>query len=163
NVYVMDSQHATVGPTDDPVPTTGTLLLSAFSFSGSGANAKLTPLYIDQPLYQWVDSGSNDAILNPVLAVDAGTYPNSTPASIPPAGIVKDANANNIYIAWASNDIQDSQIDYSAGGFNPNRIELMVSSDGGLTFSGVTTVNNGGATTATLAGGLIYTNPNDGN
>ena len=162
NAYVLDLQHATVNPTDNPVPATGTLVLSKFTFSGSGNSAKVNTDFINQVLYQWVSNTTGDAMLNPVLAVDPGTYPNSTPASIPPAGVAKDPQANNVYIAWASNDIPDSQVVY-AGGFNPNRIELMVSSDGGLTFSGVTTVNNGDPSTATLAGGLVYTNPNDGN
>jgi subtilisin-like proprotein convertase family protein len=162
NVYVLDLQHATVTPTGNPIPATGTLVLNKFSFAGSGGGTTLKTDFINQVLYQWVSNTTGDAMLNPVLAVDPGTYPNSTPASIPPAGVTKDPQANNVYVAWASNDIPDSQVVY-AGGFNPNRIELIVSSDGGQSFSGVTTVNNGDPSTATLGGGLVYTNPDDGN
>jgi subtilisin-like proprotein convertase family protein len=162
NVYVLDSQHAAVGPTDDPVPTTGTLLLSKFTFTATGGGTTLSADFIDNVLYQWVDSSNDDAMMNPVLAVDPGTYPNSGPATTPPAGITKDPHANNVYVAWVSNDIPDSQVDYT-GGFNPNRIELIVSSDGGQSFSGVTTVNNGGPTSVTLSPGFEYINPDDGN
>ena len=163
NVFVLDSQHDTVTPKTTPIPASGSLLLSSFSFSGAGANATLTANFIDNPVYQWTDSTIDDAVLNPVLAVDPGTYPNSTPASNPPAaGIPKDPFANNVYIAWASNDIPDPQVNYT-GLFNPNRIDLIVSSDGGQTFSGITPVNTGGATSVTLSGGLSYINPDDAN
>ena len=162
NVFVMDSQHAAVTATGNPVPASGALVLSEFSFSGTGASAVLNTDYINQPVYQWVSNTTGDAVLNPVLAVDPGTYPDSSPTSSPPAGIPNDPHANNVYIAWVSNDIAAGEVNYP-GLFNPNRIELIVSSDGGQSFSGVTTVNNGGATSVPLPGGLTYVNPDDGN
>ena len=145
NAYVSDLQS-------------GTITLSKFTFTGTGSSAAITPSFIDEPLYT-----AGSAVLNPVLAVDQGTYPNSGPSTSPPSGITRDPFANNVYVAWTSNDLPDPLVIYGPDNvFNPNRIEVIVSSDGGQTFSGVTTVNNGAASTVTL-GGLTFTNPDDGN
>ena len=70
------------------------------------------------------------------------------PEPIPP-----DPHANNVYIAWASIDVEPANPNpYTALGFNPNRAELVVGTpisnpsgnEESLAFSGVTTVNVGG-------------------
>jgi hypothetical protein len=167
NAYVLDSQHAAVAtsPTGSPIPTAGVMALSKFTFSGTGSGATIAPDYINNVVYQWVSNTDGDAVLNPVMAVDPGTYPNDTAESTPPAGLAQDAHANNIYIAWVSNDVQPAEVTYPGvfGLFNPNRIQLIVSSDGGQSFSDPTTVNQSGETTATVGSGVTFDHPDDGN
>ena len=70
------------------------------------------------------------------MAVDSA--PSSPPAAKP------DPHANNVYIAWASNDHALANPNVYGTNFNPNRAELVVSSDGGNSFSGIETANIGG-------------------
>ena len=127
NVYVLALQ--TTGAGD------GALTMTEFNFSGG------TPAQVSLPnngiIYQWV-SGS-DGVTTPVLAVDQAPPDSSDPY------------ANDVYIAWASTDIEPADtLPYTGPGFNPNRAELVVGTpissplvpnERSIAFSGATTVN----------------------
>jgi subtilisin-like proprotein convertase family protein len=122
NVYVLALQ--TTGTAD------GALTLTKFSFSTN------TPQFVFENIVtQWLPA--SDAALNPTLAVD-------TAPSNPPVGVPTDPLANNIYVAWASVDHNVANPNVYGSNFNPNRTELVVSSDGGQSFSGIITANTGG-------------------
>ena len=132
NAYVLALETAADG---------GALLLTKFNFSGDTPNPVALPN--NGIVYQWVGtSGSGaDGVTSPVLAVD--TAPSHS----------TDPHANNVYIAWASVDVEPANPNpYTARGFNPNRAELVVGTpisnpsgnEESLAFSGVTTVNVGG-------------------
>src|SRR5262249_21711925 len=123
NVYVLTMQ--TSGTTD------GALTLSKFDFSGN------TPqeVYLNHVITRWLPA--SDAIFSATMAVDSGLRN-------PPPGVPSDPHADNVYIAWASGDIHPADPN-ADNPFNPNRTELAVSSDGGITFSGETIANVGPA------------------
>jgi subtilisin-like proprotein convertase family protein len=138
NVYVLALQSTS--------PTDGALVLVEYNFSGPAPAAVALPN--NGIVDQWV-TGS-DAATSPALAVDRGTYPNSSPSGTPPAGVQDDNFANNVYIAWASIDVTPATAPTS---FNPDRAELVVGTpvpapplpnETTLAFSGVTTLNAGG-------------------
>ncbi len=134
NVYVLALQST--GQTD------GAVVLTKFNFAGNSPTSVALPN--NGIIYQWI-TGS-DAAVTPTLAVDAGTFPSGP---IPPAGVPTDPFVNNVYVAWASIDVEPAA---GAVVFNPDRIELVVgtpiSSPSGneftMAFSGVRTVNTGG-------------------
>ena len=139
NFYVLMSEHNGVAP----APTSGSLVLDKFTFSGPSDSATVTPDFFNHVLYQWLPPGG-DAALNPVVAVDAGTYPNSNPPfTTPPAGVPNDLNANKVYVAWASNNTAPAN-PFLYVPFNPNRAELISSSNGGASFTGLLTANLNG-------------------
>jgi subtilisin-like proprotein convertase family protein len=119
NVYLLTMQ--TSGTAD------GALTLSKFDFSGS------TPqeVFNSVPIQRWLPGA--DAVFSATMAVDAGLRN-------PPAGVAADPHANNVYIAWASGDVHEANANVETT-FNPNRIKLAVSSDGGNSFSGETIAN----------------------
>jgi large repetitive protein len=126
NVYVLAMQ--TSGAAD------GALTLSKFDFSSGSPTSE----FEDNIVYQWVPA--SDAAISPTLAVD-----NSLPN--PPAGVPADPYAGNVYIAWASTDHPPAAIPSPFNAppyFNPNRAEVVVSSDGGNSFSGIVTTNIAG-------------------
>ena len=124
NFYVLALQ--TSGATD------GALTLSKYNFGASSAPQQT---FKDQVVYQWLTT--SDAAYSPTLSVNAAPI-------TPPAGVPKDPHAGNVYIAWASGDIAPANPNVDQP-FNPNRIEMVVSADGGNTFSGETIVNTGPA------------------
>ena len=140
NVYVLTMQST--GNSQNASVTDGALVLNKFNFSGATPQRQFLPVIGTGSgvVYQWVPGA--DAVNNPILAVDAGTYPNSSPSSTPPAGVNQDIYANNVYIAWASGDVEPANPNpYNGPGYNPNRAELLASSDGGQTYSGETIAN----------------------
>ena len=122
NVYVLARQAT--GATD------GALTLTKFNFAGNAPQFNF-----ENTVYQWLPA--SDGAFSPTLAVDSSL-------SSPPAGVPPDPHANNLYIAWASNDHAVANPNVYGTNFNPNRAELMVSSDGGQSFSGIVTANIGG-------------------
>ncbi len=136
DVYVLTMQSSSAAD--------GALILQEWNFSGS------SPVSVNLPnngiIYQWV-TGS-DAATSPTLSVDYGTHPSSV--TTPPTGIPNDPFVNNVYVAWASIDVNPS-IPIGPP-FNPNRIELVVGTpvanpapgEESMAFSGVTTANAGG-------------------
>ena len=111
--------------------TDGALTLSKFGFNSS---APPQTTFRDQVVYQWLTT--SDAAYSPTLAVDRAP-------TAPPAGVPLDPHAGNVYIAWASGDIHPANPNVDLP-YNPNRIEVVVSSDGGNTFSGETIASTGG-------------------
>jgi len=138
NVYVSSLQ--TSGATD------GAVVLTEFNFSGNSPNQVFLPN--SGIVYQWV-TGS-DAATTPALAVDAGTHPAGV---TPPQGVPNDPYVNNVYIAWASIDVEPANPNPYAGvGFNPDRAELVVGTpipnpavpnESTLAFSAVTSASLG--------------------
>jgi len=125
NAYVLYSQHKN----DNAV---GELLLNKYSLSGGAASEALA----DSVVYAW---NTNQA-LKPTLAVDTNA-PTFTDTDITGATRTQsDPTSGSVYVAWQSQDINP----VSAVDFNPNAIRMVASSDGGNTFSGMTTVNAGG-------------------
>ncbi len=122
NVYVLASQNS--GTAD------GALTLSKYNFSGNTPQT----VYNDRVVSRWLST--SDAVFSPTLAVDAAPSP-------APAGVPVDPHANNVYIAWASGDVHPANPNVELQ-FNPNRIELAVSTDGGITFSGETIADTDG-------------------
>ena len=122
----------------------GVLILQEYNFSGSTPNPVTLPN--SGIIYQWV-TGS-DAATSPTLFVDSGTHPSSI--TNPPSGIPNDPFTNNVYVAWASIDVNPATPILPI--FNPNRVELVVgtpvaspvSGESTLAFSGVVTANAGG-------------------
>jgi len=133
NLYVLASYH-------NAGNTSGALILEKFNFTGSSPGSTLS----DNIVYQWTGS---DPANTPALAVDSNlasfTDPVTQNVQSDPyaAGAPNHPNAN-IYVAWASSDTKPSL--ESATGYNPNRIQLVVSSDGGSTFAGPVAQNAGG-------------------
>ncbi len=136
DVYVLSTQSSSAAD--------GALILQEWNFSGT------SPIAVNLPnngiIYQWV-TGS-DAATSPTLSVDYGTHPSSV--TTPPAGIPNDPFVNNVYVAWASIDVNPATP--IGPPFNPNRIELVVGTpianpapgELSLAFSGVVTANAGG-------------------
>jgi subtilisin-like proprotein convertase family protein len=122
NFYILSSQH-----TADS--SSGELLLEKYNLSAGGA---LTQLVNNQRVYVW----NGDGILKPTMAIDNNL------ASFTDGGgkTQTDPSTGNMYIAWESNDATPP----NTGNWNPNTIRMIVSSDGGQTFSGITTLSNGG-------------------
>ena len=124
NFYVSALQ--TSGATD------GAITLTEFQLTG-GFKPLIQP-YAPTVVYQWLTT--SDAAYSPTLAVDSSTAnPVYTGANDPYSG--------NIYVAWASGDIHPANPNVDTP-FNPNRIEMVVSSDGGNSFSGPSILNSGG-------------------
>ena len=121
NFYVVNSQHTADN-------TGGVLLLNKFSDSG-GAPSKITN---NEALYSWT---ANQAV-KPTLAVDKNV------ASFTDGGgtTQTDPGAGNVYVAWASVDVAPP----NAVNWNPNAIRVISSIDGGQSFSGIATANDGG-------------------
>ena len=122
NFYVLDRQHTGTA--------SGELSLSKFQFTGGG----VSQVSVNR-VFRWT-TGAEQAF-DPTLAVDSSL-------ANPPAGVPADPFANNVYVAWASGDIHPANPNVE-NPFNPNRIMLVVSSDGGQTFSGETIANTGPA------------------
>ena len=115
----------------------GAVALNKYNFvgnsaaGGTGVNLDINSQIIDQ----WINGPAD---IDAVIAVDAGTYPNATATSTPPAGIPQDTNVNKVYVAWATNDIEPADPTVVANDFNPNRAMMLVSSNGGASFGGAT-------------------------
>jgi hypothetical protein len=155
NFYVLVDQHNSGN-------TSGALVLSKFSFAGSTPSAEpitnsrpqyaLGPVFIlpsnDNIIYQW--TAGSDAVADPTMLVDDNVAGFSASQSHPYASVNTNQfpgpnppSFGDIYIAWASIDIKPSLVT-DLTSYNPNRIKLIVSSDGGDNFTGEAIVNSGG-------------------
>ena len=129
NMYVLASYH-------NAGNTSGALILDTYNFLGSSPASTL----FDHVVYQWVPA--SDAANSPTLAVDSNLASFTDPVtnnvqSDPYAAGAPNHPDANVYVAWASTDISPNQPNfYGYSPFNPNRIQLAVSSDGGNTFGG---------------------------
>ena len=153
NFYVLESQH-------NAGNTSGAIILEKFNFSGaapttvtlSNSRPPYTPFGFGVPsnynvLYQWVTT--SDAAVYPTLLVDNNvasfTDPTTNNVQSDPYGKIN-TNPNpglysDVYVAWASID-QKPSADTDTAHFNPNRIKLVASSDGGNNFTGKAIANN---------------------
>jgi hypothetical protein len=147
NVYILSTEQTSDGQL-------GELVLRKYNFSGTtlvkvngvGGHQELGALY------RWgfqgmnADGLANEAALNPTIAVDTNLPTFTDPVS----GITQtDPGSGNIYVAYETNHDHPSP---AAVVINPNGIRMMVSSDGGLTFSSQPFVNANTWFTRDLAG-----------
>lgn len=124
NFYVVVSEHKADN-------TAGAILLNKFSFS-SPSSASID----DESVYAW----TADQALKPTIAVDKNVATFSDVDGSGQRRTQTDPTAGSVYVAWASNDGTPP----NTANFNPNAIRIVGSSDGGGTFSGMQTVNQGG-------------------
>ncbi|MDG3008110.1 Ig-like domain-containing protein [Paludisphaera mucosa] len=142
NLYVLTQQS-------NGANTSGALLLRKFNFSGSSPS-----LVSDQVVRQYV----TDAVFNPTLTVDD----NQAQFVDPTNGFVQtDPTAGNVWIGWSTNEAAPTGDLFLRPGstWNPNSIQVIVSSDGGATFSGASKVNVTGGESSFNAWGR-WTGPN---
>jgi hypothetical protein len=100
----------------------------------------------NKEVYAW--DGSDQAV-SPTMAVDDNVASFGDVNSLGQTVTQTDPGAGNVYVAWETNDKPPMN---PPGNFNPNRILITGSTDGGNTFSGITVVNpNGNANPAELA------------
>ena len=128
NFYILWSEH-------EATNAAGELRLQKFSFFGATPTALFaTPTNV----YEW----TNDQALNPSLAVDSSVASFTDTNASGSLVSQNDPDAGNVYVSWASVDVRPA--DETANGFNPNRIEIAASSDGGQTFSSASILNSEG-------------------
>ena len=101
----------------------GVRLLRKFTFSGNSATLSLS-----KTIYEWVGA---DGAFDPTIAVDQGVASFTDPTT---GDVQTDAFAGNIYVAWVSNDTPTAGNPLGTN-FNPNRVLMVSSSDGGNTFT----------------------------
>ena len=123
--YILDS-HRTADN------TSGTLALTKYDFTTSSP----TSIFVNNPVYQW---NGYDAALSPTLAVDDNAPTFTDTDSKGQSRTQSDPNVGNVYVAYGTSD---HNINNGPSNFNPYRILLQVSSDGGQTFGGPTTIND---------------------
>lgn len=127
-VYILTSQHNDAG-------SSGALMLSKFDFTGAAP----VPVFTNRIVHQWITgTTTGDGVFSPTMTVDdtVGSFTDPTTGRV-------QANTftGNVYIAWTTDDINAANTNiYNP--FNPNRIALIASSDGGQTFSGETIVSD---------------------
>jgi subtilisin-like proprotein convertase family protein len=125
NIYVLTDQNTT----DNSV---GALVLDTYGFSGT----TIAPMVSSNSVYEW---DGVDPALMPTMAVDANLASFPDKNSIGQTVTQTDPTAGDVYVAWTSNDTAYQQS--SAASFNPNRILITASSDGGNTFGATTVLN----------------------
>ncbi len=123
-------------------------MLSKFNY----ANGTLTQVPLTQPggggglsgseiVYEWA-AGSDEA-LTPVMAVDDNVASSIDTAANGQTYTQTDPSSGNVYIAWATIDTPPSTNPVPPN-FNPNRIVMVFSADGGKTFSSQVPISNNG-------------------
>ncbi|SIO68013.1 Proprotein convertase P-domain-containing protein, partial [Singulisphaera sp. GP187] len=126
-VYILDSHNQ--GNTGPNAPNA--LVLYKYDFSGNTPSSVFA-----NTIYQ----ATQDMALTPMLAVD-DNLTNYVDTNYQGQSYVQnDPYVNTVYVAWATND----QPHQNAVNFNPNRILMVASSDGGANFSGPIVLNNNG-------------------
>ena len=131
-VYLLSSTHNTSG-------SVGLLDLQRFDFSNvSAANP---PTFNNQTLankvvYAWLGT---DPATYPTLAIDNGLSRFSDVNSKGQTVVQTDASANNLYVAWASNDTAPH---FAPTPYNPNTIKLVASSNEGNSFTSAAFVDD---------------------
>ena len=151
NFYITTEYSTAAQP---GASTSGAVVLQKYNFTGSAPAAQTFINNEQTPspyggggfiggggandlkiIYQWLNSGANDVAVNATMTVDDNL-------STAPTGVatLPDAYSGNVYVSWASVDINTA---IPIPDFNPNRIKLEVSSDGGNNFSPLTIAGNG--------------------
>jgi large repetitive protein len=126
NFYILYSAHKTD-------TSAGALLLSKYNFSTGQPQSVIS----NKAVYEWVA----DQAINPMLTVD-DSVPTFSDTDV--NGVVQtqnDPNSGNVYVAWESSDVAPKIVLDLGSPWNPNRIRLMASTDGGATFSGQQVMN----------------------
>ena len=127
--------------------SSGALVLQRYKFTGStpttvsfttNANPTSYAPSSAKVIYQWVSSGTDDQAYDPTMTVDDNL-------STIPSGVASPADpySGNVYVSWASMDINTA---IPIAPFNPNRITVEVSSDGGNNFGPATIAGAGNVT-----------------
>jgi subtilisin-like proprotein convertase family protein len=99
---------------------------TANPYPGSGDDLKV--------IYEW-DSSADDEAIDPTMVVD------DNQATVPTGVTTQaDPNSGNVYVAWSGIDVNTA---VPIPDFNPNRIKVEVSSDGGNNFSPMTIADQG--------------------
>ena len=137
NIYILYEGDLTTSLTTPS--TTGVLLLSKYNFSTGSPTTSNGEGFVNKPIYTWVPA--SDPAISPTLAVDSSVPTFSDPD--PPSGTESqdDPYSGNVYIAWQSEDIAPA---YNPSDYDPNRILMVGSSNGGTSFSGIQVLNNNG-------------------
>jgi subtilisin-like proprotein convertase family protein len=139
NFYVLSEFTSSGG-------ASGAVALQKYNFNGSfpTAVALNTNQQTPEPyffassdlkvIYEW-DSGSDDEAFDPTMTVDDNQATSPTGVSTQ-----TDAFSGDVYVAWAGIDVNRA---IPIPAFNPNRIKVEVSSDGGNNFSPLTIADLG--------------------
>jgi subtilisin-like proprotein convertase family protein len=117
----------------------GALVLDTYDYS-STTNPVPVAL-VSKTVYEW---DGVDPALTPTMAVDSNVASFKDTNSINQTVTQTDPTAGTIYVAWASNDTASAAQAAAPTTFNPNRILISASSDGGNTFGGRTVLNTNG-------------------
>ncbi|WP_406701360.1 Ig-like domain-containing protein (plasmid) [Singulisphaera sp. Ch08] len=127
NFYVLTSQHTNSTGPNSP----NALVLNGYNFTTNTASQ-----FLSKVVYQ----STQDMALTPMLAIDDNLSSYTDTDALNQSYTQTDPYAGNIYVAWATND----QPHQNAVNFNPNRILMVASSDGGFNFSGPVVLNSNG-------------------
>jgi subtilisin-like proprotein convertase family protein len=139
NFYILSEFESSGGGS-------GAVALQKYNFNGSfptsvalSSNQQTSQPYLGAPddlkvIYQW-DSGSDDEAIDPTMAVDDSQ-------TSEPTGVTTqtDAFSGNVYVSWATVDVNTA---IPIPDFNPNRIVVEASSDGGNDFTPMTIADQG--------------------
>ena len=113
-------------------PASGAVIVEHFAFGSS-------PSLLNQKV---VDEFANaDSVSQLTLAVDAGTASFTDPDT---QAVQADPFAGNVYVAWVSNDTAPANVLLPNTFYNPNRILVSASSDGGRTYTNPAPISDGG-------------------
>jgi subtilisin-like proprotein convertase family protein len=126
NIYILYDGHRTDN-------SAGVLVMSKYALSTGTAQTVFT----NNIVYKWV----NDPATDPTLAVD-NNLATFTDTDI--NGVTRTQNdvySGNVYVAWTETDNAPA---FQPNNFEPNRIRLVASSDGGSTFSDQQVLNDNG-------------------
>ncbi len=135
NIYILYEGDLTSSITAPSA--TGVLLLSKYNFSTGSPNSSAGQGFVNKEVYKWIQ----DPAISPVLTVDSSVPTFSDPN--PPSGTVtqNDPYSGNVYVSWTSTDVAPA---FNPTNYDPNRIRIVASTDGGNTFSGVQVLNSNG-------------------
>jgi subtilisin-like proprotein convertase family protein len=157
NFYIVSIQASQDGGNPGSIAkieASGAVILQKFNFSGNAptratlaatldSNGSKAPAQVDtKVLYQWV---TNNSAINPVIVVDANlrtyTDPTTGQVQLDPT-IDATSGLGPIYVAWSTIDTGPATTTPDPF-FNPNTIKVLVSSDGGNSFSSQVYANQG--------------------
>jgi subtilisin-like proprotein convertase family protein len=127
NFYVVTVEH-------NAANSAGVIMLDKFSFAGAAPTMTIK----NESIYAW----SQAAAVRPTLAVDTNLASFTDTDANGVTRTQTDPTAGNVYVAWAT--IDPNIFNVPAPFFNANTIKMVASSNGGTSFSGMTTVNEGG-------------------
>src|SRR5690606_1122215 len=98
----------------------------------------LSTEFTNRVVYRWADGG--DAAVDATMAVDDGPRTFVDPDT---GAALGNPHSGNVYVAWASVDTAPASLVVDDN-YNPNRILMVSSSDGGATFGGWSVMNDNG-------------------